>query len=307
LFNAWHSRSAPLLGSSSSPRTQLSTLAVTASLDAFTKIKKMMDTMSADLKEEQSEEVKFKANCEKNFDNTEKELFVKNEQKDDLQTNIEKLAKMMTTLEEEIAAAKAQTADTEVAIQKASQVREGENAEFQSTVADQRATQEILKKALGKLKEFYKKAALLQKSKHQQEPPVKFNAYKTNAGASPVIGLIEQIIEDSAALENEAVAGETGAQKSYESFVKDSNDLIANLNDSVSMKTKSKSTARMDSETAKSDLESTNGELDGLAQYEADLHSQCDFVLKNFAIRQKARLDEMEAIQQAKAILSGSQ
>jgi hypothetical protein len=63
LFNAWHSRSAPLLGSSSSPRTQLSTLAVTASLDAFTKIKKMMDKMSADLKEEQSEEVNFKANC----------------------------------------------------------------------------------------------------------------------------------------------------------------------------------------------------------------------------------------------------
>jgi len=43
-----------------------------------------------------------------------------------------------------------------------------------------------------------------------------------------------------------------------------------------------------------------------LAQYEADLHEQCDFVLKNFDIRQKARLQEMEAVQAAKAILSGA-
>jgi len=48
------------------------------------------------------------------------------------------------------------------------------------------------------------------------------------------------------------------------------------------------------------------GELESLAAYEADLHDECDFVLKNFEIRQKARLQEMEAIQAAKAILSGA-
>jgi len=305
LFDAWHSRIGSGLSIAGSPRTQLSTLAVTASLDSFTKIKKAMDKMTADLKEEQASEVKFKAHCDKEFDATEKETFRKNEEKDDLENTIEKLAKLMTKLSEEIAAAKSQIADTEVAIKKASQVREAENAEFQTTVADQRATQAILAKALGKLKEFYKKAFLLQKSK--QEPPVKFNAYKTNAGASPVIGLIEQIIEDSKALESEATAGETEAQKSYEIFVKDSNDLIAELSESASAKTKAKATAEVNSETAKSDLESTMGELEGLSKYEADLHSDCDFVLKNFEIRQKARMDEMEAIQQAKAILSGMQ
>jgi len=301
-MDAWHSRSGQILSASGSPRTQLSTLAVTASLDSFTKIKQAMDKMVADLKEEQASEVKFKAHCDKEFDATDKEKFRKNEEAEDLQNTIEKLAKLITKLTEEIEAAKAQVADTEVAIKKASQVRESENAEFQVTVADQRATQTILTKALGKLKEFYKKA-FLQKSK--QEPPVKFNSYKTNAGASPVIGMIEQIIEDSKALESEAVAGETEAQQSYETFVKDSNDLIADLNASVSEKTKQRSTAKTNSETAKSDLESTNGELEALTKYEADLHSDCDFVLKNFEIRQKARMDEMEAIQQAKAILSG--
>lgn len=300
LLEAWHTRA----GSSiEAPRSQLSTLAVSVSLDSFTKLKEVMDKMLADLKTEQEDEVKFKANCESEFDTTEKTTFEKNDQKADLEATIDKLEKLQATLAEEIEAANAQIADTEVAIKKASQTRESENAEFQSTIADQRATQAILKKALGKLEDFYKKAALIQKSK--QEPPVKFNAYKKNAGASPVIGLIEQIIEDSKALEAEAVKGETDAQSSYETFVKDSNDLIAKLNESVSMKTKAKATAKMDFEQAKSDLESTETELASLAQYEADLHRDCDFVLKNFNIRQKARMDEMEAIQQAKAILSG--
>ena len=40
-------------------------------------------------------------------------------------------------------------------MKKAGEVREAENAEFQVTVNDQRATQVILKKALDKLKSFY--------------------------------------------------------------------------------------------------------------------------------------------------------
>ena len=47
--------------------------------------------------------------------------------------------------------------------------------------------------------------------------------------------------------------------------------------------------------------------LDDLAAYKSDLHEQCDFVLANFDIRQKARTQEIEAIQQAQSFLSGMQ
>merc|ERR1719482_2398790 len=260
--------------------------------------------MVSELKAEQEEEVKFKTYCTKELNLNEKQTYEKTEEKEDLEALIAKLAKLMKKLAEEIADANNQIAETETAILKASQVREGENAEFQTVVADQRATQDILTKALGKLKAFYK-SALLQKA--AQEPPVKFNSYKKIAGASPVIGMIEQIIEDSKALEGEAVAGETEAQASYEKFVKDSNALIKSLSDSVAAKTKASATAKEDTEQAKSDLESTVGQLESLALTAQDLHGECDWVLRNFAARQKARLDEIEAIGQAKAILSGEQ
>jgi len=313
LLSAWHSRKShgqrvSMLGATGGPRMQLSTLAVSIGLDSFTKIKEAMDKMTAELEKEQEEEVKFKAYCTKELNQNEQDMYKKNEEKDDLQALIEKLSKLIKKLEEEIAAHKAENAETETAIKKASQQREGENAEYQTTVADQRATQEILTKALKKLKDFYKHAkggALMQRS--VQEPPVKFNSYKKNSGASPVIGMIEQIIEESKALEAEAVKGEADAQAGYEKFVADSNALIKQLSDTIAAKTKAKAKASEDKEQAKSDLDTTMEELESLAMTEEDLHNECDWVLRNFAARQKARLDEIEANGQAKAILSGEQ
>merc|ERR1712194_644750 len=148
------------------------------------------------------------------------------------------------------------------------------------------------------------KAVFVQRG--SQEPPVKFNSYKSNEGSSPVIGLIEQILEDSKALEAETTSAEFTAQADYEKFVKDSNDLIQSLQQAVTDKTKSIAAANGDMGESNSDLENTNGELDDLKAYEADLHGQCDFVQKTFDTRQKARLQEMEAIQAAKAILAGA-
>ena len=50
----------------------------------------------------------------------------------------------------------------------------------------------------------------------------------------------------------------------------------------------------------------TNNELEQLELYRSDLHGQCDFILKNFELRANARTNEIEAIAEAKAILSGA-
>merc|ERR1711933_459937 len=108
-----------------------------------------------------------------------------------------------------------------------------------------------------------------------------------NAGSSPVMGLLEQIIEDSKRLESEATANEYQAQADYEKFVKDSNNLVSQLSEAVTAKTKAKSAAGQDTAEAHGDLDSANEELASLAAYEGDLHKQCDFVLKNFEVRQR--------------------
>jgi len=304
LLSAWDDRRGAALNG---PHAQLSTLAVTVQLDGFGKVKEAIDKMVADLKKEQQEEVELKAFCEKEFNQNEKETYENNEQKDDLQDKMDELEELIKKLDEEISGAKQQIEETQVGVKKGSQTREEQNIEYQATVSDQRATQTILTKALDKLKSFYKKAngggaAFVQQG---QTPPVQFAKQKSNAGASPVIGMIEQIVQDSKATEADAISTEKEAQANYETFVKDSNDLIKSLSDAITDKTDGIASSKTEAENAKSDHTATIEELELLAEHKAELHGQCDFTLSNFDIRQKARLQEIEAIGQAKAILSG--
>merc|ERR1719478_976978 len=118
--------------------------------------------------------------------------------------------------------------------------------------------------------------------------------------------MIQQIINDAKAMEAEAIKSEEDAQKAYEDFVKDTNASIEEKNKSIVNKTEEKAQAEADKVEAETEKESTMAELEQLANESADLHSSCDFVLKNFEIRQTARDQEIEALKQAKAILSGA-
>lgn len=179
------------------------------------------------------------------------------------------------------------------------------------TVADQRATQKLLKQALNVLKGFYDKA-FVQKSTKKEDPagpppPPGFKSYEKSAMSGGVMGLIQHIINNAKALEAEAIRGEEDAQRAYEDFVKDTNDSIEQKNLDITNKSETKATAESDKVETDTNLEGVLSELEMLANESADLHSSCDFVLKNFDIRQASRDEEIEALKQSIAILSGAQ
>merc|ERR1719453_55627 len=118
--------------------------------------------------------------------------------------------------------------------------------------------------------------------------------------------MIEQIISDAKAMEAEAIRSEEDAQKAYEDFVKETNASVEEKSKDIVNKSELKAKAESDFVTAKEDKESVMLELEQLSNYNAELHSSCDFVLKNFEVRQTARDEEVEALKQAKAILSGA-
>merc|ERR1719301_58255 len=187
-------------------------------------------------------------------------------------------------------------------MKRAGEDREKENKEFQMTVADQRATQKLLAQALGVLKGFYDKkakAAFVQQEPAGPAPPPGFKAYKKSASSGGVMGMIQQIIDDAKAMEAEA-------QKAYEDFVKDTNASIEAASKSIVEKSEEKAKAEGELMEAEQALDDVVLELEQLANYKEQLHSSCDFVLKNFEIRQTTRDEEIEALKQAKAILSGA-
>jgi chromosome segregation ATPase len=289
---------------------RLATLAVRVRLDAFTRVKKAIDDMVAQLLKEKEDEIKHKDFCVEEFNSNELQTEKKERAKADLEAKIEDLEHTIKALTEAIDQLKAEIAEMQVQLKRAGEDREKQNKEFQMTVADQRATQKLLTAALNVLKGFYDKkakAALMQKQEPAGPPPPPgFEAYNKNAAAPGVMGMIQQIINDAKAMEAETIRSEEDAQKAYEDFVKDTNASIEAKSKDIVNKSEAKAQAEIDLVEANKDHEAVMLELEQLANYKAELHSSCDFVMKNFEIRQTARDEEIEALKQAKAILSGA-
>mmetsp|Transcript_60796 Transcript_60796/g.159277 ORF Transcript_60796/g.159277 Transcript_60796/m.159277 type:complete len:370 (-) Transcript_60796:86-1195(-) len=289
-----------------SPR--LSTLATQVKLDAFTRVIKAIDDMIAQLLKEKEAEIKHKDFCMDEFNTNQLQTEKKDREKQDLIAKIEDLEMTIQALTQAIDGLKAEIAEMQVQLKRAGEDREKENKEFQMTVSDQRETQTLLKKALDFLADFYsKKAALLQKQEPAgPPPPAGFETYKNNAQSGGVMQLIEQIITDAKAMEAEAIRSEEDAQKAYEDFVKETNASIEAKSKDIVEKSEQKAKAEVELVETKESKEAVMLELEQLSNYNAELHQSCDFVVKNFDLRQTARDEEVEALRQAKAILSGA-
>merc|ERR1719335_1852631 len=288
----------------------LMTLAMKVRLDAFTKVKKAIDDMIAELLKQKEEEIKQKDFCVEGFNENEKMTNQKEREKTDLNTLIEDLTMQIDELHKAIETLKAEIGEMQVAMKRAGEDRDKENKEFQQTVAEQRATQILLTKALDVLKGFYAKeaAALLQEKRQPAGPPPPpgFKEYKKSAAAGGVMKMITQIIEDAKAMEAEALKGEEDALAAYETFVTETNTSIDTKAKEIVEKSALKAKLEDQRTEAEEQKDQVMAELDALATELADLHKACDYILKNFDIRQTARDEEVEALKQAKAILSGS-
>jgi len=283
---------------------ELSMLASNVELDAFTKVKAMIDKMIVTLKAQQADEVKKNDWCKAEIQENEMTTMKTKDLKADLEANAGELEATIKTLSEEIEKAHLNIDQANLELQRASENRKKENLDFQKVVADQMVTAEILGKALDKLAKFYDAAALVQKSK--QTPPVAQKEYSKSAGASGVMSMIEKLILDTKDITAESKKSEGEAQAAYEALVADTNAEIADLTREVTSKTKAKAQAKKDLSATNSDTADAVAEIESLGKYNADLHGECDYVMKNFDIRQNARAQEVEALQQAKQILNGA-
>mmetsp|Transcript_111293 Transcript_111293/g.204088 ORF Transcript_111293/g.204088 Transcript_111293/m.204088 type:complete len:733 (-) Transcript_111293:59-2257(-) len=290
---------------------ELSIMATSVELDAFTKVKAAIDKMVAMLQQQQKDEVATNDYCKAEIQKNEMDTAKATTEKESEEQKIASLTSEIEALTDTIAKAKADIANLQLELQRATEDRVKESLEFQKTVADQRATVGILMQALERLATFYDKEDLMQvgshgRQAHKQTPPVVQKEYSANKGSTGVMNMIEKLIFDAKALEKDTTKSEQEAQDAYEALVEATNGSVAALMKEVVSLTSNLADTKDDKLATEGDLADTNKELDGLAKYNADLHGECDYVLKNFDSRQTARQQEIEALQQAKAILSGA-
>jgi len=295
--------------------TALAALAVRMQLDAFTKVKEMMDKMLAALLKQQQAEYDKNVKCKKDIDVTEDSIKEGEELKADLGEKHQMLTDTISTLKSEIEELKADVKAMEISLKAAGEERKAQNELFQVSVSNQRAVVNILNKANKRLMDFYS-ASLVQVKQHNQQTPgaassapppsPKAAGYAKSAGAGGALQLLATVIKDAEVVEVELTTTEQKSQKDYAQFVQDATNSIETDRSSIESKTGevAENEAAL-SETEKEQLLNQE-ELDKLNELLKAHHAECDYVMKYFDIRQEARQEEMDAIKDAKAILSGA-
>jgi len=292
-------------------KPDLEAVATSARLDAFAKVKEAIDGMITNLQKEQKDEVKHKDWCTDSLfgnlqesEHTQRNIAGGEANIENLEADMKTLDGVMEVLTTEIKEIKKQVAE-------AGENRTAQNEDFKAIVAEQKEALFILQGALKVLQQAFAKPPplVLTQIKHTfsgPPPPEGFESYKKNQNSNPVIAMIENIIHNTEMMIADVTRDEQSNQDAYTDIVNKSENSIKTKETSKINKSEVRAQKDMSKMEETSVLEKENADLKSLKSQEIDVHQSCDFVLKYFDVRQEARGQEIEALRQAIAILSGS-
>jgi DNA repair exonuclease SbcCD ATPase subunit len=301
-------KASSVISKAATKNPKFSALVVAVRLDPFPKVKKAIDDMVAQLLKEKDEEIKEKDFCTEELNKNERSDAKETHTKKKLENKIAATEQAIKDQQSAIDTLDAEMADLNKQREKASADRKAEGEAFDQEVVEQKKAAALLKSALDTLKDVYAKAALVQQAPPVGGPaPKDFATYEKSRASSGILAMIEQIITDTELMVKEAQHNEQLAQDQFTKFVQTVNESLAANDDAKVDLTSQKAQSDKDLIAAQGELKGTNEEIAVLDKTAGDLHKQCDFLVANFEVTQKARDEEVESLRSAKAFLSGQQ
>jgi hypothetical protein len=145
------------------------------------------------------------------------------------------------------------------------------------------------------------------RSADMEPPPEGPAAYKKKGEESRgVIALVDLLIKDLDEGMTAAATEEKDSQADYATMMSDSADKRSQDSSALVEKEMNKADLEAALETHKDSWASAGKELMGVEGYISTLHAECDWLVKYFDVRKQARDEEIEALKNAKAVLSGA-
>jgi len=300
-------------------------LALTGKKVSFEKVIKLIDELVATLHAEQQDDEDKKEYCEKQLDTTEDKKKGLSQDVKDLQLTEEEATEKLSTLTSEIKALTAEIKALDKEVVEIGATRQEEHATFLEEMASNKGAKDLLELAKNRMNKFYNpklykpppkkvlteeerisknlggEAFMQVRAHHQREAPaaapVAVGPYQRQGQESNgVIVLLDRLIADLVKEMTEAGVVEQNAQKEYESYVGD-----------AAVKRSASAKSLTDKEGAKANTEATlqetkegkvakTKELMATEAYMASLHSECDWLQSNFALRKEARAGEIDSL-----------
>merc|ERR1719172_341194 len=132
-------------------------------------------------------------------------------------------------------------------------------------------------------------------------PPETYGAYaKKGEESGGVIAMMDGLLKDLELEMTEAKAEEKNAQEDYEKYIADSAEKRAADSKSLKEKAGVKADVEAELQTLVEERKSKLGEAKATTEYIGQLHLECDWLVKNYALRKEARAGEVDALKKAR-------
>eukprot|EP00401_Gymnodinium_catenatum_P000834 CAMPEP_0117610666 /NCGR_PEP_ID=MMETSP0784-20121206/81987_1 /TAXON_ID=39447 /ORGANISM="" /LENGTH=687 /DNA_ID=CAMNT_0005414069 /DNA_START=91 /DNA_END=2154 /DNA_ORIENTATION=- len=298
------------------PRMDLVQMALRGQTTGFDMLIKKIDGLVVVLKQEQKDDEAKKAYCSEEIGKVEDEKKDYEREIGDIKTVLAENEDMLTAATREIETLVNGLKKVDEDVAKQTELRKEDHAMAVETLATNNAATQLLEVAKQRLMKFYAPkiveggAAVAEQAGDTsalQEPPEADFTYSKKAEASgTVMKMLDVLMEDLRQKSVETETEEKLSQADYESFVQDC--AVKRRKDSKSITDKEGAKAEIEAKIQR-DNEALNSEKESLKQSVKELeglHGDCDWLLQNFDLREQAREEEVEALNQAKAVLSGA-
>jgi predicted nucleic acid-binding Zn-ribbon protein len=278
----------------------------------FDKVIEMVDGMVTLLGKEQAEDDEKFAYCTKEMDTAEAKKAAFESSISDLEKLIDSGKQSIVTLVEEISNLAKGVKELDNEVSEATKMRQEENSAFIDEMSSNSAAKDLLFIAKNRLSKFYKKAALIQvKAHHHVAPPAPPAGFGGGSGSNKeesggVLAMIDELSADLTKEIEEAKSGEAKAQALYEEFIGESKKKRATDSELITEKEGHKAGAEEALNANQKDKKSKGAEKFANDQYITSLHKECDFILENYKLRERARVGEIASLKNAKAVLTSA-
>lgn len=263
---------------------------------------------------------------------------------DSLEAELSEMADAMTQINEDIKLFEEKIAALDKDVHVATEQRKNEHTEFVNAFATMDTAVRLIEKASTRLKKFYSpkshnaqvekvksdavKAAGLglvsaHKSlavrkmeadfdsfvqvRHNKVAPIKLDETPKDYEKKESGGVIGLMLEMKSDLVNDMTAAETEEKfsaKDYGRLMKDAQDTRSADVKSMNHKKTAKAELEDKITTAKNTQRATLEELQNIALYLTQLHTECDFLIRNFEVRHEGRVEEEVGLEDAKTIVT---
>merc|ERR1712151_1164974 len=138
-------------------------------------------------------------------------------------------------------------------------------------------------------------------------PPETFGPYsRKDEEGNGVISMIDLLVKDLDKEMQEATVDEKNSQEEYETMMSESAAKRAADSKSITDMSAEKAATEESLQAETDHKADTTGEHMNTMKNIASLHAECDWLMQYYDVRKQARADEVESLQNAKAVLNGA-